>query len=280
VRLHPLLACEMLSPPGLLDRPQGRGVTLRVFSTPRRKRIWIPIPAFLVEHPSAGPVLIDTGMHPSVAIDPAKSMGRFFGGVLLRNGVQMEPEQALPDQLRERGVDPASVPTVVMTHLHYDHASGVSQFPDATFLVDAREWEAASGERATRRGYHPPQYDHAFDWRAIDYGAREIDSFSAFGRSVDVFGDGSVRLVSTPGHTAGHQSVVLRLREREALLTGDAAYLTQTITGDAEPLLAEDRHLFHRSLREIRGYLDQTPGALVITGHDRDLWPTLDPVYD
>ena len=86
-----------------------------------------------------------------------------------------------------------------------------------------------------------------------------IDSYATFGATVDLFGDGSVRLLSTPGHTAGHQSVVLRLREREVLLCGDAAYTQRTIAGAEPPAIVDDEHRFRRSLDEIGRFLQQTP---------------------
>ncbi len=276
VTLRPLLGGEILCPPGLLSRPPGRFPRLRTLRSKRDTWSYIPVPAFLVEHPGAGLVLIDTALHHSVAVEPKES----FGSLLARfYTFRMEPEQALPAQLRALGRSPGEVGTVVMTHLHNDHASGVAEFPDATFVVDAAEWTAATTLPPTRNGYVRRQFDYAFDWRTVDYDAPDVDSFASFARTVDLFGDGSVRLLSTPGHTAGHQSVLLRLAGREALLTGDAAYLRASLDGTAEPLLAHDRHRYERSLKEIRRYLGTTPGALVITGHDAELWAGLDPAY-
>jgi glyoxylase-like metal-dependent hydrolase (beta-lactamase superfamily II) len=279
VRLHPLLSGEMGSPPGLLARPSGRFALARGLGVGRSRRnwVWLPIPAFLVEHPGAGPFLIDTGLHPSIAIDPAQSFGRVAG---LLNQFRMRPDQAVSAHLRARGIDHAEIPLVVMTHLHTDHASAVAEFPGATFLVDRREWDSAIGPRGLTRGYRRQQFDYGFDWRAIDYEAPEVDSFATFGNGIDLFGDGSVRLLSTPGHTLGHQSVLVRLRGREALICGDAAYTRRAIDEDITPLLMHDEHLFFRSLREIRRFVERTPGLIVIPGHDREVWPTLDEVYD
>jgi N-acyl homoserine lactone hydrolase len=277
VRLHPLLAGEMSSPPGMIESPGGRFVRPRTLLSRRKDRVWVPVPAFLVEHPGAGPLLIDTGLHPSIAIDPKQSFGRLGAAV---NGFRMEHDQGIAFQLRAHGVQPADVPLVVMTHLHWDHASGVSEFPDATFVVDRREWEAATQPRGITRGYVTSQFDYPFDWRSVDYEGPGIDSFATFGGAVDLFGDGSVRLLSTPGHTLGHQSVLLRLRGREALVCGDAAYTRRTIDGDAQPLLTADEHLFRRSLKEIGRFVERTPGLVVIPGHDRDEWPKLESVYD
>jgi glyoxylase-like metal-dependent hydrolase (beta-lactamase superfamily II) len=166
-----------------------------------------------------------------------------------------------------------------MTHLHFDHASAVSEFPKATFVVDRREWAAAIAG-GVRRGYHARQFDHAFDWRTVDYGAESVESFAAFAQALDLFGDGSVRLIATPGHTLGHQSIVLRLQGREFLVLGDAAYTARGLRGEEMPLLTADEHLYRRSLGEVRRYLEQTPGALVIPSHDWELWPKLKDVYE
>jgi N-acyl homoserine lactone hydrolase len=280
VRLHPLLAGEMLAPPRYLDRRPGRLGLARDLAgglASRGSWIWLPIPAFLVEHPSAGPLLVDTGFHPSVASGVRASMGP-LGPLLYR--VRMTREQTLAAQLETRGVAIGDVRTVVMTHLHIDHASGISELPDATFAIDRREWEAAGERGGTPKGYVRRQFDHAFDWRTIDYEAPEIDSYATFGRSIDLFGDGSVRLLSTPGHTRGHQSVLLRLREREALLTIDAAFTRKTLAGQAMPMILDDAHRFRRSLHEIQHYIEQAPDALVIPGHDAGAWAELKPVYD
>lgn len=278
VRLRPLLAGEMPSPASYLHRRPGRLGRLRdVAGALASRSRWdaLPVPAFLVEHPTAGALLIDTGFHPSVVDGVRANMGRTAP---LLFTVRMRREQTVAAQLEALGVAATDVRTVVMTHLHIDHASGVEEFPAATFVVDRREWHAASAG-GWRDGYHARQFDHAFDWRTVDYDAPEVDSFATFGQSVDLFGDGSVRLLSTPGHTAGHQSVLLRLEGREALLIGDAAFTWQTIRDGAMPFLVHDEHRFRRSVREIAHYLEQTPTALAIPGHDSAAWSELAPLY-
>ena len=279
VRLLPLLTGEMRTHSGFFERPSGPLATVRGMGLGRSRANWVtvPVPAFVVEHPGAGPLLVDTGLHPSVAIDPKQSFGR--AGRLVQE-FHMQPEQAVAAQLRARGVDPADVRVVVLTHLHTDHASGVSEFPDATFVLDGREWEAATRPRGALRGYRTQQFDYGFDWRAIDYDAREIDSFATFGAAVDLFGDGSVRLLATPGHTPGHLSALVKLRGREALLTGDAVFTLRAIREDVPPLLSADEHRYWRSLKEIRRFVEQTPGLVVLPGHDGEAWAQLEQVYE
>src|SRR5215207_535247 len=279
VKLRPLLGGEILGPPRLFAGAPRRFDRVRALASSRKGWIWAPIPAFLIEHPTAGLTLVDTAMHPSVEVDPKANLGRV--GAL--SNTCRNIDGGIPQRLRDLGHEPTDVRTVLMTHLHFDHASGIVEFPQATFVVSRREWDAASeGSRPGLRGYHRPHFDHAFDWRAIDYEADWVNSLSPFGQMIDVFGDGSVRIVSTPGHTLGHQSVVLRLRGRDALLTGDAAYLRRTIDEDerVDPLLMQDEHLYRRSLKEIKGFVEREPEAVVITGHDAETWPQLDPLYE
>ena len=166
-----------------------------------------------------------------------------------------------------------------MTHLHIDHASAMSEFPNATFVFSAREWEAATEARNWQHGYRTRQFDHGFDYRTLDFeGAAGSDSYATFGRAFDLLGDGSIRAVYTPGHTHGHMSVVLRLAgEREALVAGDAIYTRHALETGHRPFRIEDEHLFGRSLREIQLYAEQTPDALVIPGHDMGAWRELIP---
>jgi glyoxylase-like metal-dependent hydrolase (beta-lactamase superfamily II) len=234
------------------------------------------VPAFVVEHPTAGILLVDTGLHERVAHDPRRALG--LSNVFLP--AHMEPKEALPAQLRARGLEPADVGVVVMTHLHTDHASGVVEFPEATFVVDQREWDAACAGGLTD-GYRHQLFDHPFDWRTLQFDTIGVSSFETFANTVDLFGDGTVRVIASPGHSLGHCSVLLRLsRDRELLLTADAAYSTRTIRERLVPLFCADEHLYLRSLGEIRRYLERTPGAIVICGHDPDQWPQLSPVYD
>ncbi len=279
VRLHPLLCARMIAPPAFLERVDGRMGRLKALGVrvPREEWVQIPVVAFLVEHPTAGPVLVDTGLHPAAAVDPKQALGSLLG--ILFKDLEMDANEAVAAQLRDRGVDPAKVKTVVMTHLHSDHASGIAEFPGATFVLSAKEWEAASDGRQTD-GYLRRQYDHAFDYRTLDFDAADADSFATFGRSFDIFGDGSVRMVYTPGHTLGHCSVILRLKGREALIAGDAAYTMRTIRESHLPFKMDDEHRFRRSLREIELYLKATPDALVIPGHDMEAWRRLDSVYE
>jgi glyoxylase-like metal-dependent hydrolase (beta-lactamase superfamily II) len=266
VRVHPLRTAEMLAPPRFYDRPGGPLGTLRGLLAPRSRFFALPIPAFLVEHPSAGPILIDAGLHARVADDVRAALGR---RAALAFDITMEPSWAVPAQLRERGVDPADVRLVVMTHLHYDHASGLSQFSDVTVVADEREWEAARRGRFLE-GYNKHLFPANLDWRTVPHAAEEID----------LLGDGSVRLLRTPGHTAGHRSVLLRLAGGgELLLAGDAVYARRSLDERLVPLFTWRDDEYLRTLDRLRAWATDHPDATVICGPAAAGWPQLESVY-
>src|SRR6476660_4529724 len=133
VTVEPLIGGHVHWPLELMERPGGRFEGLKLL----RKLLAgtdsaVPCPAFLIRHPSAGAILVDTGLHPSIATDPKEnfgSLGARFGHPSLAAG------EDVPSQLRERGLDPGEIPIVVMTHLHLDHTSAISEFPSSTFVV-------------------------------------------------------------------------------------------------------------------------------------------------
>lgn len=266
VAVHPLVTAEMLAPPRFFERPDGplwmlRGLGL---GTPAAKRHVLPIPAFLVEHPTAGAILIDTGLHADVASDPRGNLGRATAAM---TSIRMRPEQAVPAQLRARGLEPGDLAFVLMTHLHYDHASGVSQFPGVTFVVDATEWDAF-GDGGLLQGYRHGLVEHPVEWRTVDVVA-DGSPHGPFDHTLDLLGDGSIRLLATPGHTAGHRSLLLRTAgEGELLLTGDAAYTRRTIERRWVPLFVEDVPGYLRSLEALAAWTEQHPEAPVLCGHD------------
>lgn len=267
VTMRPLASGEMAPPRGCKSSN----------SQAARRSIWAPCPFFLLDHPTAGFTLVDTGFPASAAHDPKLAFGRAAAAVLR---VRVDSSQTLPSRLRELDIKPSEIKTVVLTHLHLDHAGSIAELPGATFVATEREWEAANAPLAIARGYIRRQFNYGFDYRAVDFNANDTRSFATFGRSFDLFGDGSVQLVSTPGHTAGHQSVVVRLRNREALICGDAAFTRNTIEKSTLPKMMHDEHNFKRSLREIRAYAQLTPSALVIPGHDVEAFDRLEKLYD
>src|SRR5205814_1781685 len=153
------------------------------------------------------------------------------------------------EQLRELGVEPREVKRVVMTHLHADHTSGMRLLPNARFVIARREWKAARAGGAVTKGYvghHLPPEERV---ELVDFEAGG-EPHGPFASTIDLLGDGSVRLVSTPGHTPGHMSVLLTGRGREVLVVGDAAYTLRSIEEERLSLLTTNDDRCRGSLHE------------------------------
>jgi N-acyl homoserine lactone hydrolase len=272
VRLHPINTGYIRGPRELMAMTGGSVKALRSMRSPRDEWLDFPVPAFLLEHPGVGPILVDTGLHGSVAMDAKQNMGPLIGRFY---NFRMDPGQTAAAQLRSRGIERGDVKLVVMTHLHMDHASAIADFTEATYVLGEGEWAAFSARRALFNGYVRRQAAHAVDYREVVYDTRLASSYSTFGRSFDLFGDGSVRLVYTPGHSAGHQSLIVRLKDREALIAGDAIYFLDTLEHEQRGFFIEDEHNWRRSLREIQLYRRENPDAVIIPGHDPEFWTNI-----
>lgn len=158
------------------------------------------VPCFLVRHGDDW-LLWDTGLGDRLAAFP--------GGVHQLGG-QWAVRRTLEAQLQSLSLKPEDIDYVALSHTHADHSGNVDLFPDATWLMDPLELAAARAQ-PTPLGVDPGLLK-VLDTARI----RPIEG------DMDVFGDGSVLLLKTPGHTAGHKSLLVRLRNSgPILLTGD-----------------------------------------------------------
>jgi N-acyl homoserine lactone hydrolase len=280
VTVEPLIAGHVEWPRAMMVSPGGRLLTaklLRALLT-GQGAVRVPCPVFLIRHPSAGAILVDTGLHPSIATDGSEnfgSLGARFGNPTLTSG------EDTASQLRKRGLEPGEVPIVVMTHFHLDHTSAISEFPNSTFVVSEAEWNFAATANQTMNGYRRAHFDYAFEYRTVDFDRANIDSYASFGRTFDLFGDNSIHLAFTPGHSAGHMSVIARLAERDFVIGGDTMYMLAQLDGsEPPPPRPYDAHNFRRSLQELRLFHRQFPDAVITPGHDPDFYAAIEQRYE
>ena len=228
--------------------------------------------AYAVRHPEAGTILIDTGLHPGASTNLRQDFG--FAMALFFRGIKPAARPYV-DQLRDLGIDPASVERVVMTHLHVDHTGAMRLLPNARFICAREEWRAATAPRAAAQGYVAGHLPPESRMELLDFAAAGERS-GPFGATIDLLGDGSIRLIATPGHTPGHLSVLLRRTDgREVLVAGDAVYTMRNLELERAPLLVNDKPAYFRSLRELKAYAHQEPEAILVPTHDPDAWRAL-----
>jgi N-acyl homoserine lactone hydrolase len=159
----------------------------------------IPVHGFVIKHPSAGAILVDTGVGwPDDMLKDWKIVNRHAA-----------------DAMAEHDLSPADVRIVINTHLHFDHCGQNAVFKHAPFYIQRPELERARREETVAAQW--------FDFAGARFELVDGDAKIAEG----------VRVVATPGHTVGHQSVVVDTPDGGAVMIGDAAY-TADIYREAE----------------------------------------------
>ncbi|HEX3862955.1 MAG TPA: N-acyl homoserine lactonase family protein [Stellaceae bacterium] len=220
-------------------------------------RARLPIPAFLIEHPN-GTAVFDTGMHPDCQHDPRARLGDRMAGLF---DFDYSAGEDIASRLAALDRDPANIDLIINSHFHFDHAGGNALVPNATLLVQRREWDAGMDlDAAARSGFNPRDFDLGHKVRLID-------------GEHDVFGDGSVVCLPTPGHTPGHQSLRLRLPGGDTVLAGDSCYFCRTLRERRLPRFMHDREQMLASLDKLAAF--EKAGARIIFGHDLDFWQTV-----
>jgi len=228
----------------------------------------IPVPFYFITHPR-GNVIIDGGTPVECATDAKGHWGKvaeFFTPVLT-------PEQGCVAQIEKLGFSVDSVKHVVLSHLHLDHVGAVGRFPNATHVVQRIEYE----------------YAFTPDWFAVlAYVRKDFDRpdlkwlilEDAWGDFYDLYGDGSIILIRSPGHTIGHQSILVRTSNGQSvLLAVDAADTLDHWEERALPGALHSTIDSVRSVKKLRAVQAKT-GALVVAGHDGPQWATLKKAPD
>lgn len=224
-------------------------------------KVVTPIPCFLVQH-ERGLVLFDTGLVPEAAGDPVAFYGQERADHL---GVRYEKRQRVDFQIAAAGFSTSDVTHVVLSHAHADHTGGLRFFPHTRIY-------AGAGELGHAYWPGPPQRHGYFRYTdldpARDFDWREVD------RDLDLFGDGSLRIVTLPGHTPGSIGLVVRLPSRSFVLTGDAVHLRCALD-DCLPMGSDwNTQESVRSIRRLRE-LAEEHRARVWIGHDPQDWEEL-----
>lgn len=213
------------------------------------------MPFFLIRHPD-GDVLVDGGNPLAMARDPRAFLGEYADVF----DVHMTEDQHCAAQLARFGVPPEEIRYVVQTHLHFDHIGALGHFPEAEFVVHERELEAARTNAGS--GYVGTFEDPRLRWRPVD-------------GDHDLFGDGSVQLLETPGHAAGHMSLLLTLAETgPVLLTADASDNRRQWDGRDSPRGFHSPEQAARSLERLRSVAAEHD-PLIVFGHDPRNWSGL-----
>lgn len=224
------------------------------FHGPTGEDVHIPIPWFHIHHPK-GNIVIDGGNALEVASDPRGH----WGPVAESFFPVMSQDDFCVSAMKNVGYDPDDVKYVIQSHLHHDHTGAIGHFHNATHVVRRREYEYAfTPDWFTAQAYCRKDFDKlGLEWMFLDDTS-----------VIDFFGDDTVLLVSTPGHSVGHQSIMLKLKNSGWMfLAIDAVMFIDHWDRKGVPGLTTSMIEAVRSIETVRG-MCQRLNAKLVPGHD------------
>lgn len=188
-------------------------------------------------------VVIDTGIHDVLELQRTSEPGCF-----------QSPDELMPNALKRAfGWTPEEVDTVVLTHLHNDHNGNNRLFVNADFHVQRKEWEAAHNPIEFEKIYYVQKL---FDKNAVNY-----FQWNFLDGDAEIYP--GLRVIFTPGHTRGLQSVLLDIEGGPLCVSGDAANTAENINENLEPNIVTSPEQVYESFRLIRRY-----AKLILPGHE------------
>jgi N-acyl homoserine lactone hydrolase len=171
------------------------------------------------------------------------------------------PKTSLVDLLAKLELKPDQIKYVGISHYHGDHVGQVGSFPKSTLLIGKGDWDALNDAKAAL-----PTAPAFANWIS---GGGKVEPVAL---DKDVFGDGTVVMLNTPGHTPGHHSLLVKLGQTGyVLLTGDLAHFQENYTGDGVPSFNTDRSQTVASLDRFKKIAANLKATVIIQHDARDI---------
>jgi glyoxylase-like metal-dependent hydrolase (beta-lactamase superfamily II) len=227
--------------------------------------------AVLLEHPTAGRILFDTGYAPRVKLAFKHFPFGLYGAL---TPITTRLEWSVLAQLDRIGIKPSMISSVIVSHFHADHIGGLRDFKDSRLIASRLAFDDVRGARgfaALRRAFLPalmPNSSHQFEL---------VDSFASeplepFGATHDLIGDGSLRLVSLPGHARGQVGLFAQTVVGPVLFAADGAWTSEAIRENRPPAplalrLIGDPRATVKTLRNLHEFGNAHPDVWIIPTH-------------
>ncbi len=209
----------------------------------------IPVPCYVIRHPK-GLLLWDAGLGDQLVGHPAPATP---------NGIQLRADTALTAQLKTLGLTPGDFTYIAFSHFHLDHTGNANLFARATWIINQSELDWATGKS-------PPPI---VDMKTLS--AYKTAKTRMIAGDEDVFGDGSVRILKTPGHTPGHQALMLKLtKSGTVILSGDLYHFRSDRTRGLVMTANTDRAATLASFNRIEALVKNAHARLIIQHDPQD----------
>lgn len=219
------------------------------------KKLELPVSCYLIEHPQ-GKILIDTGWDSKYASERPNVFLNSISGPVIKNG------ESLDCKLKQLGMLPSEIDYLFFSHMDFDHTSGLRLVKDAKRIMAAKE------EIADSKKYFFRYVKSTWDFIGIEPFEYDQTGIGPVGKSYDVFGDGKVVLVNTPGHSHGLFSAKISSGGKYVILAGDTVYTQKSIQEKIIPGFTVDTGLARKSLDWICECAADPSCLLVAANHD------------
>jgi len=243
----------------------------------RYKNVKIPALFALIEHPTKGHILFDTG-YSSHFYEATKTFPYKLHAWLIP--VFCKPEEGPAQQLQAQGIDPRSIESIILSHFHSDHVAGLKDFPDAQFIYFENAYDAVKGKTgfdAVRRGYLPDLLPSDLEQRSSVVGDNSViqldDDYRPFEQGYDLLGDGSLVAVELPGHAHGQMGIFLQDEQgQHVFLAADACWYSQAYRELRYPhplanLVQADGKAYKETLKKLHQLHKHRPDLLIVPSH-------------
>jgi len=220
---------------------------------------WMPTYCWLVEHPE-GLILVDTGETAKI-YEP----GYLPKGGLYHKAVEtrIKEEDEIQHQLAKLGFKPSDINTVVLTHMHGDHIGGLGLFQHSKILVSRTEYEMATSKKGSGNGYFSKNWPAWFQPTLIEY---EKEAECVFTESFPITADRKILAVPTPGHSVGHQSILVKVEAYTYFLAGDLTYNLSTLKQEIPDVILMNKAA-KETVNKVHQYVRTTP-TVYLSSHD------------
>lgn len=207
------------------------------------------VPCYVIRHPTKGVLVWDAGLNDKLINKPD-------GEEYYQGAFNLSVKKTMRSQLAELGLSADNITYFAPSHLHVDHSGNANFFKQSTLLIQQPEYQIAFSKEAKNYGFNLSTYSELKEAKRIELHGDH-----------DVFNDGSVIILSTPGHSPGHQSLYIKLpKTGPVILSGDLYHFEKNRRNYGIPIW-NDKKLTINSFAKVDAILDQTSAELWIQ-HD------------
>ncbi len=226
----------------------------------------------LLCHPQHGWLLWDTGYALRI-LDATRRLP--FWLYQRAAPLRLHPLLSVAAQLARWKLQPGDIRRILISHFHADHIAGLRDFPEAELIASQAAYDDVASRRgfnALRRGFIPALLPEDFAKRAILLPPFAGPPLPALGPTADLFGDGSLLLMSLPGHAHGQMGLLARTERGRILFAADGCWLRRSIRERCPParityLLVDDVQAVRTTIERLHDFAQACPDVIIVPSH-------------